>query len=187
MGSQDGRARSRGMPRMRSIAQSFLIYLLLSFPAHVAAGTPSEYQLKAAFLYNFALFTEWPEAVGDTLDLCIYGSDPFGDALLPLNHRRVGPRRIITQLPTTLAELPDCELVFIARSAMGQLPEILGAVHGLPILTVADSPGAMRRGVAINMITQHNRIAFEANLTAARAHSLNLSSRLLRLAEEVEK
>ncbi|MCG5507035.1 YfiR family protein [Ectothiorhodospira haloalkaliphila] len=172
---------------MRRAAQALVLCLLVCLPAHMAAGAPSEYQLKAAFLYNFALFTEWPEHVGDTLNLCVYGSDPFGADLLKLEERSVGTRRLSVHLTPTLNELSNCELVFISRSAIGQLPQILGTVDGSPVLTVADSPSAMRRGVAINMITQQNRIAFEANLTAARAQGLNLSSRLLRLAEEVEQ
>lgn len=172
---------------MRGATRALLFCLLVCLPAHTVADTPSEYQLKAAFLYNFALFTEWPEHVGDTLNLCVYGSDPFGDDLLKLEERSVGTRRLSVHSTPTLTELSNCELVFISRAAIGQLPQILGTVQGSPVLTVADSPSAMRRGVAINMITQHNRIAFEANLTAARAQGLNLSSRLLRLAEEVEQ
>ncbi|WP_200171959.1 YfiR family protein [Ectothiorhodospira shaposhnikovii] len=173
---------------MKSIARLALISIIyISLSALSLAENPTEYRLKAAFLYNFALFTEWPEQVGNTLNLCIYGLDPFGEDLIMLDHRQVGHRWIITHRVSTLPELPDCQVVFISRSAISQLPHVLSAVQGSPVLTVADSPGAMRQGVALNMVRQHNRIAFEANLSAARAQGLSLSSRLLRLATEVEK
>ncbi|MCG5509528.1 YfiR family protein [Ectothiorhodospira lacustris] len=165
----------------------FLYIPFVFTPIQSSAGSPSEYQLKAAFLYNFALFTEWPEYVGDTLNLCVHGRDPFDEYLAKLDRRRVGTRRIVTHRTSTLAELPNCQVVFISRAVIGQLPRILDSVQGSPILTVADSPGAVQQGVALNMVTQHNRIAFEANLTAARSQGLNLSSRLLRLATVVEQ
>lgn len=164
-----------------------LLCFFFCLPIPGTSAPPSEYQLKAAFLYNFALFTEWPDQVGDTLYLCIHGRDPFGEDLAKLDHRQVGTRTILTRHTLTLNEVQSCHMVFISNTAIGQLSRILEALEGIPVLTVADTPGAMRQGVALNMVRQHNRIAFEANLTAARAQGLNLSSRLLRLATEVEQ
>jgi len=152
-------------------------------PAH--AQDLSEYRLKVAFIYNFALFTEWPAEVGGTLNLCIYGQDPFGKDIDALEGKVVGLRGITVYRKAASASLGDCHLVYIAASAMPNLPRVLEAVRGNPVLTVADSPGAARQGVTLNMAVAQNKITFEANLQAARASRLNLSSKLLRLATEV--
>ena len=150
-----------------------------------AADELPEYRLKAAFLYNFALFTEWPAEVGNTLRLCVFGLDPFGAEIDGLQGKAVGERSIALQRKTGLDGLKGCQIVFIAPAAAGQLPRVLDALEGQTVLIVADSPGAARQGVALNMAVSQNKVSFEANLKAARAARLNLSSKLLRLATEV--
>jgi hypothetical protein len=81
--------------------------------------------------------------------------------------------------------LAGCQIVYIAPAAIASLPRVLEAVRGSPVLTVADSAGSARLGVALNMAVAANRITFEANLGAARSAGLNLSSKLLHLATEV--
>ena len=156
----------------------------LMLPSARADESP-EYRLKAAFLYNFALFTEWPAEVGSTLTLCLYGPDPFGKEIDALQAKAVGARSIEMQHRAIGAALGGCQIVFISAPAMAGLPRVLAAVQGSPVLTVADSPGAARLGVALNMTVLQGRVAFEANLGAARAARLSLSSKLLRLATEV--
>jgi hypothetical protein len=160
---------------------------LLTFAPGLLADELPEYRLKAAFIYNFALFTEWPAEVGSTLNLCIHGQDPFGKEIDALEGKTVGGRSIAVQRKAGNASLQGCQIVFIAPSAIGNLPRVLEAVQGSPVLTVADSAGAARQGVALNMAVVQNRIAFEANLKAARAARLVLSSKLLRLATEVQQ
>lgn len=154
-------------------------------PVVRAADELPEYRLKAAFLYNFALFTEWPAEVGTTLQLCAFGADPFGAELDGLQGKMVGARSLAVQRKTSLGGLKGCQIVFIAPAAAGQLPRVLDALEGQVVLTVADSPGAARQGVALNMAVNQNKVSFEANLRAARAAKVNLSSKLLRLATEV--
>lgn len=145
----------------------------------------SEYRLKAAFLYNFAVYTEWPSDVAATLNLCVYGPEPFGPELDQLTGKTAGSRRIDVLGKTSLDALKGCQIVFIAPASIGQLPRVLDAVRGLPVLIVADSPGAMRQGAMLNMNMAQSRVTFEANLVAARNARLLLSSKLLRLATEV--
>ena len=159
--------------------------LCAGVPAARAADDLPEYRLKAAFLYNFALFTEWPADIGSTLRLCVFGPDPFGAELDGLQGKAVGERSIALQRKTGLDGLKGCQIVFVAPAAAGQLPRVLEALEGQAVLTVADSAGAARQGVALNMAVSQNKVSFEANLTAARAAKLNLSSKLLRLATEV--
>lgn len=158
--------------------------LLLSMPSAAADDLP-EYRLKAAILYNFAAFTEWPNDVGTTLNLCIYGQDPFGGEIDQLQGRTVGGRTIAVHRIGINEALTGCQLVYIANSAVGNLKSVLDSLRGTAVLTVADTAGAARRGVVFNMAVVQNRVVFEANLEAAHQARLNLSSKLLRLANEV--
>lgn len=173
--------------KLRRLLWTLGLVALLPQARPVWADELPEYRLKAAFLYNFALFTEWPAEVGATLNLCIHGTDPFGKEIDALQDKAVGPRSIAVQRRRANESLKGCQLVFIAASAIGSLPRVLDELRDLPVLTVADSPGATHQGVALNMALTQNKISFQANLLAARAAKLNLSSKLLRLASEVQQ
>jgi hypothetical protein len=159
--------------------------LLFMPAAHARAEELPEYRLKALFLYNFALFTEWPGELGSTLNLCIYGPDPFGAEIDTLSGKVVGSRVIAVQRKAPDESLMNCQIVFIAAPAIGSLGQVLAQVRGIPVLTVADSSGALRLGVALNLSVAVNKVTFEANLLAAREARLSLSSKLLRLATQV--
>lgn len=164
------------------------ILLLLSALAVASPGRPaepSEYQLKAAFLYNFALFTDWPANVGNTLKLCIHGRDPFGPELDELQGRAVGHRQIAIERKPAADALGDCQIVFISGSAADDLPRTLGSLRTAPILTIAESSGAVRQGVMLNMTVTGAKITFSANVKAAQQARLTFSSKLLKLATEV--
>jgi hypothetical protein len=158
---------------------------LLSSAVAARADALPEYRIKAAFLYNFALFTEWPAEVGSTLNLCVTGADPFGADLDPLQGKSVGGRTMAVQRKAAGAPLGDCQIVFVAATAIGTLPRVLESLRGRPVLTVTESAGAARLGAALNLTVEQGRVSFEANLQAARGAGLNLSSKLLRLATEV--
>jgi|CXWK01.1.fsa_nt_gi hypothetical protein len=163
-----------------------LIALLFSATAAFAVGQP-EYRVKAAFLYNFALLTQWPDETSAALQLCVHGDDPFGAELDGLRGKPVGARSIVVRRGVARDALAGCQLVFVPASAIGDLPRVLDALRGSAALTVADSPGAARRGVAVNLVdVGDERIGFEINLRAAQAARLVLSSKLLRLAREVQ-
>jgi hypothetical protein len=151
--------------------------MCLWFAPAASSQELSEYRLKAAFLYNFAAFTEWPAQVGSVLNLCVYGRDPFG--------KSIGQRKLVVQRKAGAGVLKDCQIVFISAADMEQLPRLLDALRGLPVLTVTESRGAARQGAALNMNLAQGKVTFEANLVAARAVGLNLSSRMLSLATEV--
>lgn len=144
-----------------------------------------EYRLKAGFLYNFALFTEWPADVGPTLTICVLGTDPFGKEIDGLQGKGVGSRRLDVRRRGIGEEIRDCQVVFIAADVLPGLPRLQWELRGAPVLTVADSPGAVQQGVMLNLTLVDGRIAFEVNLKAARAAGLGLSSQLLRLATEI--
>lgn len=169
---------------VRLLAHACLLGLLC-FVAPLRADNSAEYQIKAAFLYNFVSFTEWPAGLGSTLNLCVYGPDPFGSNLDKLQGKSVASRSLAVRRTASVEGLANCQIVFISQPAIGHLPRVLDSLRGKPALTVADTPGAAREGVAINMIMEQSKVKFEANLGASRSQGLELSSKLLRLATEV--
>lgn len=159
----------------------------LGCACHAAADNQAEYRIKAAFLYNFATFTEWPSTVGNTLNLCVYGPDPFGAELDRFQGKSVRGRSLLVTRVNSVDKLGNCQIVFITRPMIDNLLRVLDNVSGKPVLTVADSPGAMRQGAALNIGTRESKVTFEANLVAARGNGLNLSSKLLNVASEVKQ
>lgn len=158
-----------------------LLMLVVAATAHARDSVP-EFELKAAFLYNFALFTDWPEKPKPDLVLCLYGKDRFGAALDSIEGKPVKNASIRIRRPDSLAQLRGCHMLFIADSEQHRLREILEAVNGAPVLTVMDSRGAARDGVMINLVLVEQRIMFEINTAAVQAAGLGISSKLLRLA-----
>jgi hypothetical protein len=158
---------------------------LMTFAAAAVSDDLPEYRLKAAFLYNFALFTEWPAEIGATLNLCVYGRDPFGEEINALQGKPVGNRRMEVHRVTRVEQLTVCQVVFIADASSDGISRVLSTLRGATVLTVADAPGAAKQGVALNMDVVEDKITFEANLTAARAANIKLSSKLLSLATAV--
>lgn len=150
-----------------------------------AADEVPEYRIKAAFVYNFIVFTEWPAEVGPTLNLCVHGADPFGKEIDGLQGKAAAGRTIAVQRRAAGEPLRGCQAVFFSAASVEAAPRLVDALRTAPVLTIADSPGALRQGIALNMRLAQDRVAFEVNLTAARAAGVTLSSKLLRLATEV--
>ncbi len=164
------------------LAASLMLVSLGAF----GQATP-EYRVKAGFLYNFIAFTEWPQKVGSPLPLCVYGENPFGNELDALESKTVNGRNLTIRNPGSLDQLKSCRVLFVAGSAIGNLPRILEAVRGEPVLIVADSKDALDAGASINMVLRQGKVAFEVNLPVTRRADLSLSSKLLRLASEVRQ
>lgn len=183
------RPRDRLRARGRRLRASIFGLLLAAAatPAHPAEIVADEYRVKASFLLNFATFTTWPASGDETLSICVYGQDPFGTHLDTLSARKVGERGVQVRRVGSVGALDGCQLVFVARPAISNLGRVLDSVRDRPILTVADSPGALEGGVMLNMDSSAGRIRFSANLEAARRSGLGLSSKLLSLATEIKR
>jgi hypothetical protein len=164
-----------------------LVAALLVIPARAAA--PTEYQVKAVFLYNFSRFVEWPQsAFADPkapFVLGVFGFDPFGrDLDEAVRGESVRGRPLVVRRVRSAAEAGDCQIVFIHRSESGRLPALLAALDRRSTLTVSDSDEA-DVGVMIRLITQQGRIRLRIDVDSARAAQLTISSNLLRSAEIV--
>jgi len=178
--------RTRGTAGRGFFHGTVLLIYFASFAGNVSAGLAqgtSEYEVKAAFLYNFAKFVEWPAPPSSGFALCVVGDDPFGDRLekmvggktlngLPIDVRRLrigeNPRR--------------CQVAFIG-AADHESRAVLETLRGANVLTVGDSPNFARDGGIINFILKDNKVYFEINVDAAEQAHLKISSKLLNLAK----
>jgi hypothetical protein len=163
---------------------ALLSFLLALLSAPSWGNEIPEYQLKAAYLYNFASFTEWP-AEFDQFELCIFGEDPFGRYLRQISARKLNRRPIRLRTVRTVEGLEGCQMVFVAPAASNRISQVVKQVVNRPVLTVAETAGALEGGVMINMETRQGRVNFEVNLRAVKQHDLQISSKLLRLAGQV--
>jgi hypothetical protein len=162
--------------------------LLLTGAARPArAFTPAgEYEVKAAFLVNFAGFVRWPAAVitnaASPFVICIAGEDPFGSAFEPFLQNRVAGRSLLVRSVDANAALPaNCQILFVAGSETPRLPGILGALRKAPVLTVSDLEDFAVDGGMIQFYLRDGKIRFEINQPAAEAAGLKIDARLLKL------
>jgi hypothetical protein len=176
----------------RRLAPLALFAALLAASAVPAATppAPTEYQLKAVFLFNFAQFVQWPaSAFADArspFSICVLGEDPFGAYLDDtVRGEVIGERPLMVRRLQGMQEAAACQILFISSSEAARLGDVLEGVEGQPVLTVADFEGSSRRGVIIRFVSVNNRIRFRINVDAARASQLTISSNLLRPAEIV--
>jgi hypothetical protein len=149
-----------------------------------------EYQLKAVFLYRFTQFIDWPPAAFPTpqapITIGILGPDPFGSFLeTSIRDERVHNRPLSVQRYQSVQDATNCHVLFISASEANRLPKVLAALKGRSILTVGETEDFASRGGMIQFITERNRIRFRINLQASRAAALQISSKLLELAEIV--
>jgi hypothetical protein len=165
---------------------------LLSSSAHPLSAdeVPSEYQVKAAFLYNFTKFVEWPDSAFAGSDspfvIGIVGRDPFGSILdRTVEGKTVVGRNFVVRRYRTAADMQPCHLLFISESENGRLAKVLQRV-GRHTLTVGDVDKFLQRGGAVNFVIESNKVRFEINLDAADRAGLRISSKLLALARVVK-
>jgi len=148
-----------------------------------------EYEIKAAFLYKFINYVEWPGnalPAGDTITLGVVGDDPFGPALDPLNGKMVKGRKLVVKKVSTPAERKACQILFISPSEKPRVAQLLGELKDAKVLTISETEGFAERGGIINFIEERNKIRFEINPEAARRTGFTISSELLKLARIVK-
>ncbi|MGC2061857.1 MAG: YfiR family protein [Thermodesulfovibrionales bacterium] len=170
------------------------IAVLGVFATLISVGAQSkstqEYQVKAAFLYSFTKFVEWPDSsfANDqaSLSICILGEDPFGDALDAIRSKTVRDRKLVIKQISEIENMGQCHILFISESEKLDLPAILRKIGHMAILTVGDMKGFTESGGMINLVKLDKKIRFKINLKAAQKAGLKLSSQLLKLAVEIE-
>jgi hypothetical protein len=163
---------------------------LLFFASTVRADPSKEYGIKAAFLYNFTQFVDWPtNSFADAnapLTIGILGNDPFGDALDEIvRGEKANGHPLVVKRFQAGEPITDCHILFISQSEAKRINEILEDLKGRCVLTVGETDGFAQSGGMIRFVTEKNKIRLRINVDAAHAVNLSLSSRLLRLAEIV--
>lgn len=149
-----------------------------------AQDVPPEYRVKAAFLYNFVKFVEWPAAESSAaIAICVAGRNPFGSLLDTLvRGEAINGRRLETRV--ILEPDPACDVVFIPDGAATTV--YLRAARGHPILTVGETGGFIAQGGIARFYIDGGNVRFEINRGAAERAGLRISSRLLQLARIVD-
>lgn len=152
-----------------------------------AAEEHGEYTVKAVFLLNFTRFIEWPQpAPSGPLVIGVLGDDPFGRKLdVALQGEKVGARPVVAKRLESLAEIAECDALFISQSEKDRLSRILARCQQRPMLTVSDISNFAEQGGMVEMVTQDTKIRLRINVEAARDARLTISSKLLRPAQIV--
>ena len=151
---------------------------------------PSEYQVKAAFLFNFTKFVEWPDGSFDApqapIVVGIIGDDPFGDDLeRMIAGQKVQGRSLMIRRERWGDDLRRCQVLFVSASEHEHRSRILGSVQSAGVLTVSDMEGFAEAGGVIEFVIEQNRVRFIVNLDAATQGRLRVSAKLLALARVI--
>jgi hypothetical protein len=152
------------------------------------AQSATEYQVKAAFLFNFAKFVEWPSeafpGADAPLQICLLGQDPFGHEFEEvIADKTINGHRMEVIHPSGVPQAKSCHIIFVASSEKQFLREILRGLRGASVLTVGETAGFAGMGGIINFILDDGRVRFEVNVKAAERAHLKVSARLLTVAK----
>jgi uncharacterized protein DUF4154 len=168
---------------------NLLLWLLLWPLAASAQETPlSEYQLKAAFVYNFAKFVEWPAdafpSATSPFIVGVVGDNPFeGHLERAVQDKNINGHPLVVKQLKGVAEIKKCQILFISSSERKRLAEILRAARGASILTISELDHFLPAGGMIQFLMEDNKVRFAINDAAAKEAGLRISSKLLNLAK----
>lgn len=158
--------------------------------AATAAPQSPEYLIKAAYLYNFAMFVEWPAAAFSAssapIVIGVVGADPFGSALDQMvQDKRINNRPIVVERFKPGDDVRRCHILFVSPSESARIGEFVQRVGAQAVLIVGDESETVSRGGTIAFTVKNDKVGFEINLSAARRARLTISSKLLNLAQAV--
>jgi hypothetical protein len=190
--TSDGRVRFQRVAREFIVFATVILGVLLRAGSVQAAETPalSERQVKALFLFNFAKYVEWPAGAFSNssapIVIGVVGEDGFSDEFRRVTgDRTVNDRKVVIKQIEDLADLKDCQILFIGSSEKERLTEILEAVKNSAVLTVGETDRFLLQEGMINFTKKENKIRLEINLVPAQRVNLKLSSKLLTVADVV--
>ncbi|MGM9512637.1 YfiR family protein [Roseateles sp. DB2] len=174
---------------MRRILRLALPALACCLPAGAgaagAAQVSEEAALKAAFVYRFAQFTQWPPPPVKDFTYCLAGSPEMGDALRGLAARQHEFPQVRFMMLTQASQAAGCQLLVLSLLDRQEMLRWQQALSDAPVLIVGDSPEALRSGAVIALAQEPNGLTFRINNTEAKRRGLILSSQVLKLAREV--
>ena len=166
---------------------AFMIFLSGSLTVR-AQISMTEYQVKALFLCNFLKYVDWPAGATGPIVIGVLGQDNFNDSLPnAVEGKNINGRVIVIKHLSADDEVSGCAILFVSSSENSQLSEILGKTGSLPILTVGESDSFLQNGGIINFLLKEGKIHLAINLKAAQKVNLQISSKLLSVADVVKK
>jgi hypothetical protein len=168
-----------------------IVFAGLLLPHCSLAQVVDEYQVKAAFLYNFAKFVDWPpdsfKTPKDPILVCVLGHNPFGGALEEvIRGKSIEGRAFAFRQVGDAHEASACQILFVSSSDSSHFRSLFGRLKPAGILTVGEAQGFAAVGGVINFKLDGGRVRFEINVDAAEHAQLHISSKLLGLAEIVK-
>jgi hypothetical protein len=182
--------------KVASLRRAFTIGVIIhglcfAFSVPTPAQTVEESRVKAAYLYNFAKFVEWPSGAfrtpADPAVICIVGDDRTSDVLEPaISGKKANGRRVEARRPHSSAEFKSCHILFIAFSDRERIAQLLNELQGSSVLTIGQSGQFIPLGGMINLALNHATIELEIDPEASNAVGLKISSRLLVVARLVK-
>jgi hypothetical protein len=167
---------------MRCVPAALALAVVAALPGS-AQDAPLEYRVKAAYLFNFTKFVEWPAGAmseGAPFTICVAGNNPFDTALEETIRGETASGRSLQSRPAEGSE--TCQVLFVPHD-VDPVP-LLKRTRMQPVLTVGESPDFLRLGGIINFVRDGGKVRFEISQEAATRAQLRISSRLLRLARE---
>jgi hypothetical protein len=179
------------------IALTICLSVLLLIPAAWAASGPSEYQVKAAFLYQFTKYTKWPGVFSldstSQMNICLWGSNPFGEALSLFDKASSAKLTISVKKNISSSDIASCHMLYIAKGAESQLSSILSQAKASPVLTVSEIKGFSDQGGMIEIQTvektigvfERNNVGLVINTKAAGKVAISFDAQLLEIAKSV--
>ncbi len=170
----------------------FLAPLWIGEGAGLNAAAPTEYQLKAVFLMNFAKFVEWPttafRSAQSPVTICVLGEDPFGHDLDDVVRGQVaGDRALAVKRLAQVQREDNCHVLFVSAAEKARTERVLGVLKSAPTLTVGEGDDFAAAGGMIGLFIEDNKVRFDVNLEAAERAGLKISSKLLKLAKNVRE
>jgi hypothetical protein len=164
---------------------------LVLWSCEARAQDTTEVTLKGAFLFNFARFTEWPVDALPPLaqvSACVIGDRAVGDAFArAVKGRQLDGRSILVTVLEANVPLPTCHLLYVSGVPRARMVEIVNGLRDTPVLTVSDYEGFAKFGGMVQVLVEAGKMKFRINTSSAKRARLQLSSRLLALAELVQE
>jgi hypothetical protein len=161
--------------------------LVLTAPGVSTSAPPTEYQIKAVFIYNMSRFIQWPEGsledTDDQFTIYIIGEDRFGDAFDSLIGKTVHDRKLVVRRIEPWEDVPvDCRILFVGVSDTQEMMRILDKIEGKALLTISDALDFAQSGGMVELLTIEDRLRFRINSEATNFSGLMVSSKLMSLA-----
>jgi hypothetical protein len=175
-------------PILSKVCRLTLLGAICILQLQAQAPVKREYQVKAAFLFNFCQFVEWPADAFTSADapfvIGVYGDNPFGHYLEEtVAGEDVNGHPVAVRYFNSVDKLGDCQILFVSAPGKRESEEVLSSLKGKSVLTIGDAPYFLAQNGMIRFVTRNNSIKFQINLDEAKHAGLVLSSKLLRLAE----